>query len=56
MSKIAVVSFRIEPVLKEALERAAKANRRSLANYLEIVLSDHVAAIGAQAITPSQEE
>jgi hypothetical protein len=31
------------PRLKEALEKLAKADRRSLASYLEIVLEQHVA-------------
>ena len=43
MAKTAALSFRIEPALKKALEALAKADRRSLASYLEILLEQHVA-------------
>lgn len=52
MAKTAALSLRIEPSLKEALERAASAERRTLASYVEIVLSDHVAALGRSESTP----
>jgi predicted transcriptional regulator len=42
MSKTAAISVRVEPDLKEALERLAEADRRSLASYVEGVLEAHV--------------
>ena len=36
------LSLRVEPALKAALEKAAEADRRTLAAYIEIVLSEHV--------------
>jgi hypothetical protein len=39
----AQIGFRIKPSLKAELERLAKADRRSLASYLEILLEAHVA-------------
>jgi hypothetical protein len=38
----AALSFRITPSLKAALEQLAKADRRPLSNYLELVLEAHV--------------
>ena len=57
MAKTAALSLRVEPELKEALEKAAAAERRPLASYVEIVLSDHVAAKEAAkgALTPKPE-
>lgn len=43
MKRTAAISFRITDELKEALERLAVADRRSLSSYIEIVLEDHVA-------------
>lgn len=55
MTRDAALSIRIEPELKTALEDAAKAARRSLAGYVEIVLTDHIAALKA-ASNPSKEK
>lgn len=38
----AQIGFRINHVLKAELERLARADRRSLASYLEILLEAHV--------------
>ena len=48
MAKTAALSLRIEPALKQALEKVAAAERRPLANYVEIVLSDHIKALGLE--------
>ncbi len=45
MAKTAALSFRIEPELKEALQQLATADDRTLANYIERVLKEHVEAV-----------
>jgi hypothetical protein len=42
MSKTAPFSMRLPPELKAELQRLADADRRSLTNYIEGVLLDHV--------------
>ena len=42
MTKTAALSIRVEPELKAALERLAKADKRSLASYIEIALQKHI--------------
>jgi len=42
MVKTAAISLRVDPQLKTALERAAKADRRTLAAYIELILTEHV--------------
>lgn len=46
----AALSFRVTPSLKTRLEQLAKADRRPLSNYLELVLEAH-----AEAQTKKQE-
>lgn len=43
MKKTVPLSHRLDPELKEKLQRLADADRRSLTNYIEIVLEKHVA-------------
>lgn len=45
MKKSAPLSIRITPTLKDALERLAEADKRSLASYVEIALQAHVDAV-----------
>jgi hypothetical protein len=40
----ASVGLRIKPSLKAELERLAKADKRTLASFIEIALEEHVAA------------
>jgi len=40
MAKTHPLGFRVDPLLKEALERAAKTDRRSVSSLIENVLSD----------------
>ena len=40
MGKTASIGIRIEPVFKEAIELAAKADRRSVASYIEKLIAD----------------
>lgn len=42
-NRTAPFSMRLTPDLKEELQRLADADRRSLTNYIELVLEDHVA-------------
>ena len=39
-----IVSFRIRGDIKDALQKLAKADRRSLSSYIEIVLDTHIEA------------
>ncbi len=41
MAKTVPMSFRLTPELKAKLQSLADADRRSLTNYIEIVLEDH---------------
>lgn len=43
--KTAPLSIRIRPSLKAAIEKLAQENRRSVAEFVEIVLEDHVNAV-----------
>jgi predicted transcriptional regulator len=43
MSKTAPFSMRLSPELKAKLQRLADADRRSLTNYIEVLLEDHAA-------------
>ena len=42
MAKSANLALRIPPALKEALDRAAKEDRRSVSSYVEMVLVAHL--------------
>ena len=46
MAKTAAISVRVEPTLKDALEAAAKKDDRTLAQYVERVLTAHLRAEG----------
>ena len=46
------ISFRIKAEIKQALERLAKADRRSLSQYIELALEDHVEAKMRQGKKP----
>jgi hypothetical protein len=41
-NKSAPISIRVRPDVKEAIERLAKADKRSLASYIEIILEEHI--------------
>lgn len=41
-NKTAYISVRVPPELKEALDELSKADKRSLAQYVQIVLQEHV--------------
>lgn len=44
MKRTAPFSMRLDPELKDALQGLAEADHRSLTNYIENVLRQHVAA------------
>ena len=46
MSKTANLALRIQPDVKWALETAAKADGRSVSNYVERVLTEHLVSAG----------
>lgn len=45
-AKTTTLTFRIEPVLKEALRTAAAREHRSIANMVEVLIRDHCAQHG----------
>jgi hypothetical protein len=42
--RTAAIGIRVKPWVKAELERLAKAERRPLSNYLQVLLEDHVEA------------
>lgn len=46
MTKTASLSFRIDPAVKAAVEKAAEEDGRSIASYVERALADHLRAKG----------
>ena len=44
--RTAALGLRIKPGLKAALQRAAAADRRPVASYVENLLTDHLATLG----------
>jgi hypothetical protein len=40
--KTAAINIRVEPWIKEAAERATKADRRSLTTFIEKLIEDHL--------------
>ena len=49
MPRTASIGIRVEPAVKEALERAAKADRRTLAAYIEMLI---IADLEAKGLLP----
>lgn len=54
MTKTLPVSVRLPLELKESLKELAKADRRSLSAYIELVLERHVAGVESQSHEPMQ--
>ena len=44
--RTAALGLRVKPSLKAALQKAAAADRRPVASYVENLLSDHLAKLG----------
>ena len=51
--KTTTLTFRIEPVLKEALRLAAEQEHRSIANMVEVMIRDHCRRSGIAIAEPS---
>ena len=45
MRRTGPISFRIKAEIKQALERLAREDRRSLSQYIELALEAHVEAV-----------
>jgi hypothetical protein len=45
-SKTATLTLRIEPGIKQALQRAAELEHRSIANMVEVMIREHCRAKG----------
>ena len=52
-AKTSTLTFRIEPVLKEALRTAAQREHRSIANMIEVMIREYC---GRNGITISEQE
>lgn len=44
--KTVSITFRVEPRVKLAAEAAAKRNRRSLTNFIEVLVLEHCESVG----------
>jgi hypothetical protein len=55
MAKTNALSFRVEPEVKEGLERAAKADRRSLSSLIEKILAEWLQKHAHQVAIPSHK-
>ena len=53
--KNTVLSFKVEPEFKEALERLAEEENRSLSNYVQTVLLKHLEEKGIDPSKPDKK-
>ena len=44
--KTATLNLRIDPAIKEAVKEAAELERRSVANMIEVLITEHCEAVG----------
>lgn len=56
MTRSAILTVRVTPEDKASLESLAKADRRPLSQYLELLLSDHLSAHGSQVAAGSASQ
>lgn len=54
-SKTATLTLRIEPEIKEALQRAAELEHRSIANMVEVLIREHCRVKGIAATTSNNK-
>ncbi len=54
--KTAVVTLRVDPKIKAAAERAAKIDRRSLTNFIEILILNHCAGLEQSSRNPDEKD
>jgi hypothetical protein len=50
-TKTSTLTFRIEPVLKDAVRAAAELEHRSIANMIEIMIRDYCGRVGVDVVT-----
>ena len=50
-TKGSIIAFRIDEQLKARLQHAAQQDRRSLSQYIEILLTEHINSLNAQEAT-----
>lgn len=55
-SKTATLTLRIEPEIKQALQRAAEREHRSIANMVEVLVLEHCKAKGIAAGPPTNNK
>lgn len=55
-SKTATLTLRIEPEVKQALQRAAVLEHRSIANMVEVLILEHCKAKGIATKSPSNNK
>jgi hypothetical protein len=53
MARTAAISLRVDPELKAALEKLAKADGRSLAQFVERILLDRIKQEGRKRAKPA---
>lgn len=56
MSKTLPVSFRLEPEMKRRLQDLAKADQRSLTNYLEVMVKREIDAAERQNLRNASQQ
>ncbi len=44
--KTATLNLRIDPAIKEAVKEAAELERRSVANFIEVLITEHCEDVG----------
>ncbi len=54
MPRTAAISVRVEPELKAAIEKLGEDDHRTLAQYVERLLIDHVKARGVKTESPAK--
>lgn len=55
-TKTAVMTFRVSPALKAAAERAAEHDRRSLTNFVEVLILNHCKSLNIEPETVTPKE
>lgn len=55
-SKTATLTLRIEPEIKQALQRAAEMEHRSIANMIEVLIREHCKVKGIATDDPTNNK
>lgn len=55
-SKTATLTLRIEPEIKQALQRAAEMEHRSIANMIEVLIREHCKVKGITTDVPTNNK